>query len=131
MQGSANVARTSVGPNLNQVTVELTKVPNAQHLVVQVSGAQDSSHAALSPVSAQMDVLLGDTNGNGSDSSTDVSETKAQSGMAVISANFRNDVTANGAINSTDASTVKLQSGTALPPAAPSRQTQPTAVPKR
>ncbi len=131
MQGSANVARTSVGPNLNQVTVELTNVPNAQHLIVQVSGAQDSSHVALSPVSAQMDVLLGDTSGNGSVNSTDVSDTKAQSGIAVTSANFRNDVTANGAINSSDTSTVKLQSGTALPPAAPSADEQANTGGKR
>ena len=131
MQGTANVARASVGPNLNQVSVDLTDVPNAQHLIVQLSGAQDSAHVPLSSVSARMDVLLGDTSGNGLVNSTDVSQTKLQSGMPVSSSNFRTDVNASGAINASDVSTVKLQSGTALPPAAPAGQTQTTGTPKR
>ena len=47
-------------------------------------------------------VLLGDTTGNGEVNSSDVSETKAQSGAVVSQANCRQDVTANGAINSSD-----------------------------
>ena len=63
-----------------------------------------------------MGVLLGDVNGNGSVNSTDVSQTKLQSGQAVTNANFREDVNVNGSINATDVSSVKLKSGTALPP---------------
>jgi hypothetical protein len=62
-----------------------------------------------------MGVLLGDTNANHAVNSTDVSQTKLQSGQAATASNFRGDVTLNGLINSSDVSTVKLQSGTALP----------------
>jgi hypothetical protein len=58
---------------------------------------------------------VGDTTGNGSVNSTDISQTKLQSGQATTAANFRTDVNANGAINATDVSTVKLKSGSSLP----------------
>ena len=61
-----------------------------------------------------MSVLLGDTTGSGSVNSTDVSQTKAQSGSTASISNFRTDVTVNGSINSSDVSTVKSKSGTAL-----------------
>jgi hypothetical protein len=68
-----------------------------------------------------MGVLLGDTTANGAVNSTDVSQTKGQSGIVVTISNFREDVTVNGSINSSDVSSVKLHSGTALPPSAPAR----------
>ena len=117
-QGSATVAPASVGPNLNQVTVELTNVASPQHLVVQLSGAQDAAHSTIAPTSARMDVLLGDTTANGAVNASDVSQTKAQSGTPVTISNFRTDVTANGAINSSDVTLVKSRSGTALSGAA-------------
>ena len=60
--------------------------------------------------------LLGDTTANRSVNSTDVSQTKAQSGTTAAAGNFRTDVTVNGVTNSSDVSTVKSKSGTALPP---------------
>ena len=66
-------------------------------------------------ISVQMAVLVGDTNSNGSVNSSDVSQTKLQSGQAVTNSNFREDVNANGTINSSDVSLVKLKSGSALP----------------
>ena len=54
-----------------------------------------------------MDVLLGDTTANGSVNSSDISQTKAQSGTTASASNFRTDVTANGVINSSDISLVK------------------------
>ena len=62
-----------------------------------------------------MGVLLGDTSGNGTVNSTDVSQTKLKSGQAVDAANFRTDVTVSNSINATDVGTVKLKVGTALP----------------
>jgi hypothetical protein len=62
-----------------------------------------------------MSVLLGDTNASKAVNSTDVSETKLQSGMAANASNFRNDVNVNGLVNSSDVSTVKLKSGTGIP----------------
>jgi hypothetical protein len=47
--------------------------------------------------------------------SSDISQTKAQSGTVARSGNFRTDVTVNGLINSSDISTVRSKSGTAIP----------------
>ena len=58
---------------------------------------------------------VGDTTGNKIVNSTDVSQTKLQSGVVVSQANCRQDVTANGVINSSDVSLVKLRSGSGLP----------------
>ena len=112
----ANVNETvEAGPGPNQVTVNLTGVANAQNLEVILNGVQDSGGANLPAATARMGVLLGDTTASRSVNSTDVSETKSQSGQALTATNFRVDVTANGAINSTDVLQVKLKSGTALP----------------
>jgi hypothetical protein len=59
--------------------------------------------------------LLGDTNANKAVNSSDISQTKAQSGTAATASNFRTDVTVSGLINSSDISTVKSKSGTAIP----------------
>ena len=61
-----------------------------------------------------MGLLVGDASASGDVNSTDVSQTKAQSGITVTGSNFREDVNANGAINSSDVSLVKSRSGTAL-----------------
>ena len=61
-------------------------------------------------------VLLGDTNGNGAVTASDIGQVKSQSGQAVLEANFRSDVTVNGgSINSSDIGLVKSRSGTQLP----------------
>ena len=97
----------------NEVTVNLTNVSNAQKITVNLIGVNDGSNTEN--VSVPMGVLLGDTTADQSVSSTDVSDVKAQSGMAVTAATFRRDVLANGSVNATDVSTVKLASGTAIP----------------
>ena len=75
----------------------------------------DSVGNFSSAVSAKMGVLIGDTTANGSVNSSDISQTKAQSGTVANSSNFRTDVTVTGLINSSDISLVKWKSGTALP----------------
>jgi hypothetical protein len=60
-------------------------------------------------------VLLADTNANGSVNSSDTSQTKSQSGTAVTSSNFREDLNVDASINSGDIALVKSKSGTALP----------------
>ena len=62
-----------------------------------------------------MNVLAGDTTGNGIVNSSDVSQTKNQSGAALSDTNFRADVTVDGLINSSDIANVKLQSGKTIP----------------
>jgi hypothetical protein len=124
---SANVTVTpsgsgaiSAGPNSNQVTVDLSNVPNAQHVVVTLNGIKDAgSSAILSNLIGRIDVLLGDVNINKVLTNADVSLVKAQvaSGGSVTSSNFRNDVNANGVITNADVSVTKAQvaAGAQLP----------------
>src|SRR2546422_491921 len=54
-QGTASVGTPTVGPNTNQVTVPLTAVANAQHLVITLNGVQDGTGAILNNLVARMD----------------------------------------------------------------------------
>jgi dockerin type I repeat protein/parallel beta helix pectate lyase-like protein len=110
--GSGSVA-SSAGNGTNQITLNLSGVTNAQTITLALFGVSDGVNIA--DVGLRMGMLLGDTSGNGTVNSTDVSETKLRSGQVVGAANFRSDVNANGAINATDVSTVKLRSGSSLP----------------
>ena len=96
--------------------VPLTGVTNGQVLTLKVSGVVDINGNVLSgPLSVNIAFLRGDTSGNRGVNSTDVSQTKIQSGMVLGAANFRTDVTHDGAISATDVSTVKLSAGTSVP----------------
>jgi CSLREA domain-containing protein len=109
--GVANGGMVSVSGSV--VTVPLTNVTNAQRITVKLTSVTDGIN--IGDVVIPMGILIGDTTGNGSVNASDVSQTKLQSGKAVTSSNFRNDITLNGSINATDISSVKLKSGTALP----------------
>jgi hypothetical protein len=109
-QGTGNASSTTV--STNQVFVNLTGVTNAQTVHVTLLAVNDG--IATNNLTIPMSILIGDTTGNGSVNSTDVSQTKAESGKSVTSANFREDVTANGSINSSDVSLVKSKSGTGV-----------------
>src|SRR5260370_24592037 len=88
-QGTATVGAPTIGPNLNQVTVPLTGVTDAQHLVVTLSGVEDTSEVTLTSQAARMGVLVGDTTGDGFVNSADISQTKSKSGQSVVGSNFR------------------------------------------
>jgi uncharacterized repeat protein (TIGR01451 family) len=109
--GTGSVSSVSVSSN--QVFVNLTGVANAQVIAITLVGVNDGSGAGN--VVVPMSVLLGDTTANKSVNSSDISQTKAQSGTVPTASTFRTDVTVNGLINSSDISTVKSKSGTALP----------------
>jgi hypothetical protein len=97
----------------NTMTVPLTGVSDMQKITVTLNGVTDtSSHVRPS---TSMNVLLGDTSGNKTVNSTDVSQTKAQSGSAISATNFRSDNSVNGIINATDTSQEKVNSGHGLP----------------
>lgn len=113
--GTGTVQSTLIGPNPNQCTVNLTNVSNAQYITVDLNSVLDAAGRNGNVISPQMGVLIGDVSANGSVSSSDVSQTKLQSGQAVTTANFRADVNANGSVSSSDVSLVKLRSGSALP----------------
>jgi hypothetical protein len=105
----------SIGTDAHDYIVNLTGVPNASHVSVTLHGVSDSAGNSGDIAPVRMDVLLGDTTGNGAVNSSDVAQTQSQSGQPVTSANFREDVTVNGAINSSDVALVQSKSGTALP----------------
>ena len=95
------------------VTVNLTKVTNAQTVTISLTNVSDGTN--IGNVSLPMAVLEGDTTANRAVNSSDISQTQSQSGQPVTSDNFREDVTVNGLINSSDISMVQSRSGTALP----------------
>ena len=109
--GPGTVAGSS-GSGTPAVMVNLAGITNAQTITVTLSGVNDGAYTG--DVSFQMSVLLGDTTGDGAVNSSDISQTKLQSGQAVTASNFRQDVTVNGSINSSDISLVKSKSGTGL-----------------
>ena len=121
-QGTATLApapaggtNPSIGPNPNQITVNLINVTNAQHLIVTLSNVQDGSGGVLASVPARMDVLLGDTSADGVVNSADITQVSRQSGQVAGPTNFREDLSVDGVINSGDITLVRRQSGTALP----------------
>ena len=111
--GTGSVSGTS-GSGTASITVNLTGVTSGQRLTVFVAGVNDGGN--IFDVSVPMGVLIGDTNGNGTVSGSDVAQTKAQSGNAAGAGNFRTDVNASGGISSSDISIVKSRSGNVLPP---------------
>ena len=113
--GAGAVTSSTIGSDPHQYVVNLTGVTNAQSITVTLSNVGDSAGNFSTAVSAQIGLLIGDTTANGSVNSSDISQTKSQSGQTVSTSNFRQDVTANGSINSSDISLVKSRSGTALP----------------
>jgi hypothetical protein len=94
----------------NVVTIPLTNVANAQNITVTLNDVNGST-----PVSIPMRILIGDINGNGAVTSSDIGLVKARSGQPVNAITFRADVTAEGSINATDVSLVKSLAGTAVP----------------
>ena len=97
----------------SDVTINLTGVTTAQRLVITLTGVNDGTTVGTAVIT--MPVLVGDTNSNGAVNSTDIGQTKSQTGQPVTATNFREDVTADGAINSSDISLVKSKTGTGLP----------------
>ncbi len=105
----------ALGPGPNQYTVNLSGVPNATNVTVTLQNVADVSGAVFN-ASARMAVLAGDVNANRSVNSSDIGQTKANSGQSTTGANFRTDVNTNGSINSSDIGSVKANSGSAVAP---------------
>jgi autotransporter-associated beta strand protein len=110
--GAGSIQSTS-GNNSPALTINLTGVADAQTVIVTLSGVNYGGNTGS--IAIPVSFLIGDTSGNGSVNSSDVSQTKSRAGAAVTSSDFRSDVTANGSINASDVSLVKSRSGTSLP----------------
>ena len=98
----------------NQVTIDLTAVPNASRCSVTLN---DVTNGTSTPGAANLPVnfLVGDTNADSFVDSADIAQTKSQSGQAVTDSNLREDVNVDGLIDSADIAFVKSKSGSALP----------------
>ena len=113
MSGAGSVS-SSTGTGTNTVTINLTGVTNAQRVTVTLASVSNGS--ATNNVAVTMGVLVGDTNGSGGVSATDIGQTRAASGQPVGAANFRLDVNVSGgSINASDIGLVKAGSGSSLP----------------
>ena len=107
------------GSNGNPISVEFNGAGcNQQYVTVTLTGMQDSYGQTLPPASVMVGLLLGDTTGNGTVNSSDVAQTKSQSGHPISASNFREDVNVNTVINSSDVGLVKSRVGTSLGSAA-------------
>ena len=60
-------------------------------------------------------MLIGDTTGNKTVNASDVAQVKAQSGLPVTAANFREDINADGSITASDIGQVKADAGHSVP----------------
>ena len=111
--GNGSVTGTAMSPDNKEMRIDLAGVSNAQVVAITLAGVSDGTNT--NDVVVQMSVLAGDTTANRAVNSSDISQTKSQSGQTITAVNFRQDVTADGSINSSDISRVKSKSGTALP----------------
>lgn len=115
LTGMGAVSSSAIGADPHEYIVNLTGIADAQIISLSLGNVRDSFGNTGSAVGAPMGVLLGDTTGNGSVTSSDVGQTKSQSGQPVTTLNFRADVNAGGTINATDIGQVKANSGSVLP----------------
>ncbi len=108
------LARGSVLVNGAVVTVDMSGVASGQTIGITLN--QVTMGTASGNVFLPLGILVGDINGNGAVSASDIAQMKAAAGQTVTSANFLLDVTASGGtINATDLAMVKALSGTTLP----------------
>ncbi|MEO5722671.1 MAG: dockerin type I domain-containing protein [Chthoniobacterales bacterium] len=113
-RGTGSVS-SATGSGTNTITVNLTGVTNAQRLAVLLTGVNDGSRTFN--LSIPMGVLLGDTNGSGAVSASDISQTRSAAQSGIVSPDtFRTDVNVSGAVNASDVGLVETFVGTVLPP---------------
>ena len=99
----------------NAVFVSLTNVADAQTITISLSDVTDSFGQVFPDSTVSMSLLTGDTNGDGRVSSSDVAQTKSQSGTPLAAVNFRSDINVSGSITASDVTEVKADVGHALP----------------
>jgi hypothetical protein len=113
--GTGQVEDAAIGSDPHEYLVHLTGVSNAQITRVTLTNMTDANGNSINSASGALALLSGDTNADGLVNSTDIEQTKSQSGISVNLSNFRQDVTADGSINSTDIASTKSKSGSGLP----------------
>ena len=97
------------------MTVNLTGVADAQRLTVSLTGVTDEFSQTLANTALSIKMLVGDINGNGVVSASDVAQAKAASGSPMLDTTFRADANASGVINATDIGLIKAKAGNSVP----------------
>ncbi len=99
----------------NTMTVQLTGVTDVQRIALTLSGVTDAFAQVVADTTLNLNILVGDTNGNKNVNTSDIGQTKSGSGAPLTTANFRTDVNASGVINTSDISQVKANAGHTVP----------------
>lgn len=113
--GTGLLSSSQVGSDPRTYVVNLSGVTNAQRVTVTLFDVTDSLGSHSSAVPVTFGILIGDTNGSGGVTASDIGQMKAASGQPVSAMSFYTDANANGVINATDIGMVKSLSGTHLP----------------
>jgi hypothetical protein len=95
--------------------IPLSGVTDLQRITLSLSNVFNTVGQVLPTTGLNINILLGDTNGNRTVNATDIGQVKSQAGAPVGPANFRTDTTANGTINASDVGQVKANAGNSLP----------------
>ena len=112
--GTGTVAG-SPGFNGNTMTINLIGVADVQRLTVTLSNVTDIFAQVMPDTPVSVNMLIGDTTGNKTVNASDVAQVKAQSGLPVTAANFREDINADGSITASDIGQVKADAGHSVP----------------
>ncbi len=99
----------------NTMTVNLTGVADVQRITVTLQGVTDTLGQMLADTPVNMNMLIGDTNGNRVVNASDIVQVKGRVGLPVSNANFRDDLNVDGAISSADVALVKSRTGNSVP----------------
>jgi hypothetical protein len=97
------------------MVVPLSGVADLQRITLSLNNVFNTAGQVLPSTTLDMNVLLGDTNGNRSVNATDIGQVKSQAGVPVGPLNFRTDTTVSGTINASDVGQVKANAGHSLP----------------
>ena len=97
------------------MTVNLVGVTDVQRIAITLTNVTDEFSQVLPPTLVNMNVLIGDVNGNKSVNAADVALVKSQVNQAVIGSNFRDDVNGDGLISSGDVTLTKSHLGNGVP----------------
>ncbi|MDQ6860943.1 MAG: dockerin type I domain-containing protein [Verrucomicrobiota bacterium] len=112
VSGSATVG--SVSASGNQVTINLSGMPEVGTLTLALNGVNDGTTTGTATITVP--VLVGDSNGDGAVNAADATQTRNNSGQLAGANNFRTDVNADGTINSADATIARRNAGQSLGP---------------
>jgi hypothetical protein len=100
----------------NTMTVNLTGVTDVQQLAVTLSNVTDTAAQVMPSSVTNIKFLIGDVGGNSTVNTSDIGQTKLESGNTVSASNFRTDFNASGGvIGASDVGQVKASAGHTLP----------------